>query len=119
VEVTLVTVTGFATVMFWRILTTGFRNVMTTLANTGTLCIPVLTLAAGIAEVNLARHAALSHIAANKIDVSAFCISRIISIIFNVGTMTVITLNILILGIVVLLVGVTVTTKVELILLTG
>lgn len=112
-----ITIFGIVTGMFRRINTARRRHVMATLAHTGTFSILVFTLTTGISEIYLTWHSGLRHIPAYKINVCTFCIVRIVLVVFNMGTMTVSTLNILVLGIVAFLAGMTVCTDVQFVIL--
>ena len=112
-EVTLVAVAGFMTVMFCRIFATGFGYVVTTLTNTGTLVICIFTLAAGITEIYGTGHAALFHVSTYQVNVRSLGVGGIFGVILHMSTMTVTTLNILVFAIVALFVRMAVRTDVE------
>ena len=109
----LVAVTGFVAVMFRRVLAASFRDIVTSLADTGPLGVFVLPAAAGITEVDFIGHAAFRDIAAYQVHVSTFGIVRVVSVVLNVGTVTIRTLDVLVSPIVALFVGVAVRTDVE------
>jgi hypothetical protein len=119
VKVALVTVTGFITIVFRRIFAACLRHYVTSLAYTSSRVISIFTLAAGVTEINGTGHPAVFYVTTDQVYVRTLGVGRIFRIIFNVRSMTVITLNILIFAIVTFFVRMAVCTNVQFIRRTG
>jgi len=116
VSMAFITIIGIRTAMFCWISCACWYSV-TTLANTGVICVFILSLASCVAEIDLAG-AGGRRISLNQVDVFQILriqCCRVCRIIINMGTVTISTLNVLTLGIMALFTGMTVGTDIQVI----